>query len=256
MPSSGEGRDGVAAVKLVSAETRHARRTRRRSRNAEPIEGWRRRLSLWWNALFVDHQILRWFFLNRHRLGERAWRSAQPSPGQIRWFARQGVRTVVNLRGESEFGTYPLEREACARAGLAYAEAKLRSRELPSRGALLEIAALLDRIAYPALFHCKSGADRAGLMSALYLLLREGATPTQARRQLSLRYLHFAGSRTGILGHMIDAYAADHAAAAAQGAALPFLEWVRRRYDPAALTASFHSTRTQRFIADWLLRRE
>jgi protein tyrosine phosphatase (PTP) superfamily phosphohydrolase (DUF442 family) len=243
-------------VKLVSAETRHDRRARRRARNLKPIAGWTQRLRLWLNALFVDHQILRWFYLNRHRLGREAWRSAQPSPGQIRWFARRGVRTVVNLRGESEFGTYPLEREACSRAGLAYVEAKLRSRELPSRGALLEIAATLDRIAYPALFHCKSGADRAGLMSALYLMLREGATPEVARRQLSLRYLHFAGSRTGILGHMVDAYAADRRDAAAGGEALPFLAWVRTRYDPAAITASFHSTRMQRFVSDWLLRRE
>jgi protein tyrosine phosphatase (PTP) superfamily phosphohydrolase (DUF442 family) len=243
-------------VKLVSAETRHARRARQRARNLKPITGLWQRLCLWTNALLVDHQVLRWFYLNRHRLGREAWRSAQPSPGQIRWFARRGVRTVVNLRGESEFGTYPLEREACARAKLAYVEAKLRSRELPSRGALLEIAAMLDRIAYPALFHCKSGADRAGLMGALYLMLREGATPEIARRQLSLRYLHFAGSRTGILGHVIDAYAADWRDAAARGEALPFVAWVRTRYDPAAITASFRSTRTQRFISDWLLRRE
>jgi protein tyrosine/serine phosphatase len=256
MPGPGCGGSGDLVVKLVSAETRQARRARRRARNLKPIEGLGRRLGLWLNALFVDHQILRWFFLNRHRLGREAWRSAQPSPGQIRWFVRQGVRTVVNLRGESEFGTYPLEREACERAKVAYVEAKLRSRELPSRGALLEIAAMLDRIAYPALFHCKSGADRAGLMSALYLMLREGAGPEDARRQLSLRYLHFAGSRTGILGHMIDAYAADRRAAAARGQALAFLCWVRTVYDPAAIAASFHSTRTQRFISDWLLRRE
>jgi protein tyrosine/serine phosphatase len=115
---------------------------------------------------------------------------------------------------------------------------------------------MLDRIAYPALFHCKSGADRAGLMSALYLMLREGAGPEVARRQLSLRYLHFAGSRTGVLGHMIDAYAADRRASAARGEPLPFIAWARTAYDPAAITASFKSTRAQRFISDWLLRRE
>jgi protein tyrosine/serine phosphatase len=37
------------------------------------------------------------------------------------------------------------------------------------------------------LIHRKSGADRAGLMSALYLDLKEGVPMAQAKRQLSLR---------------------------------------------------------------------
>ncbi len=35
--------------------------------------------------------------------------------------------------------------------------------------------ALFDRIEYPALFHCKSGADRVGLMAALYLFFKEAS---------------------------------------------------------------------------------
>jgi len=237
-------------------ERRAARRARRRSRNLRPIVGWRRRLRLWIDALFVDHQILRLVYLNRHRLGREAWRSGQPAPHQIRRLARQGLRTLVNLRGESEFGTYPLAREACAEAGGAHVEAKLRSRELPSPNTVLHLARLLEAIDYPALFHCKSGADRAGLMSALYLLIREDATPAQARAQLSLRFLHFGGARTGVLGAMIDAYARDRAAAEARGAALPFLDWVRDGYDPAAITAAFDAGRGASFLVDRLLRRE
>ncbi len=237
-------------------ERRAARRARRRLRNLQPIVTWRQRLRLWVNALFVDHQILRLFYLNRHRLGREAWRSAQPAPHQIRWFARRGVRTVVNLRGESEFGTYPLAREACAAEGIAFVEAKLRSRELPSPNAVLHLARLLEAIEYPALFHCKSGADRAGLMGALYLLIREDATPARARAQLSLRFLHFAGSRTGVLGAMIDAYGRDRAAAEARGAALPFLDWVRDGYDPEAIAATFKGRYASRLFVDRILRRE
>ena len=39
--------------------------------------------------------------------------------------------------------------------------------------------------------HCKSGADRAGLMSALYLILNQDVSVDKAKNQLSLKYLHF-----------------------------------------------------------------
>ena len=36
----------------------------------------------------------------RHRIGTGlVWRSAQPTPHQLAWFKRQGVRTVISLRG-------------------------------------------------------------------------------------------------------------------------------------------------------------
>ena len=38
--------------------------------------------------------------------------------------------------------------------------------------------------------HCKSGADRAGLMSALYLILNQNVPVDKAKDQLSFKYLH------------------------------------------------------------------
>jgi hypothetical protein len=58
-----------------------------------------RRAMAYVDMLLVDHGIFRLGYLNLHRLGDRAWRSAQPAPYQIRSLARQGLRTIVNLRG-------------------------------------------------------------------------------------------------------------------------------------------------------------
>ena len=52
--------------------------------------------------LFVDHGIFRLVYPNSHRLSDKAWRSAQPAPHQIRRFAKAGIRTIVNLRGERD----------------------------------------------------------------------------------------------------------------------------------------------------------
>ena len=54
--------------------------------------------------LLTDHGVFRLVYLNRHRVCERLWRSAQPAPHQIAWFAAQGVNTIVNLRGAREHG--------------------------------------------------------------------------------------------------------------------------------------------------------
>ena len=43
---------------------------------------------------------------------------------------------------------------------------------------------------YPLLIHCKSGADRTGLASALYLMIRRGVPPEQAEDAFTLEHGH------------------------------------------------------------------
>ena len=153
---------------------------------------WMRRLfgPLAWYAdmLLIDHGIFRLIYVNRHRLSHEAWRSAQPAPHHIRALRRRGLRTIVNLRGERLCGSYWLEEAVCERKGIRLVNFQLRSRAAPTREEIRAARDLLARIEYPVLLHCKSGADRVGLMSALYQLFREGAPPAEAKRELSLRY--------------------------------------------------------------------
>lgn len=56
---------------------------------------------------------------------------------------------------------------------------------------MTEILAILQDAPKPVLVHCQSGSDRAGLVTALYLLSR-GEDPATAEQALSLwRYGHF-----------------------------------------------------------------
>ena len=79
--------------------------------------------------VFVDHGIFRIIYLNRHRVTDVFWRAAQPTPGQIAAAGKDGIKTIVNLRGGREYGSWPLEKEACEANGLVLAEFVLRSRE-------------------------------------------------------------------------------------------------------------------------------
>ena len=203
------------------------------------------------DMLVFDHGLLRKAWPNEHRVAEGVIRSNQPDPARIHRLARQGVKAVLNLRGATEYGSYLLEREACAAAGIELVDFKLSSRTLPTRAEILALDALFARLPKPFLLHCKSGADRAGFAAALYLLLRGGASVDEARDQLSWRYLHVRSAATGVLHAMLDRYAADTAEAA-----VPFRTWVEERYDPAALTAAYKSSAVSDIVVDRVLGRE
>ena len=226
------------------------RRARRVARWQRPLETRWDRLRAWTNMLVVDHGLFRYAYLNLHPVGERAWRSAQPAPHHIRAFARRGGRSVVSLRGGQFFGSLPLEREACARSGLAFHNFVLRSRSLPSRDELRAAMRLFETLDYPVLFHCKSGADRAGFMAALYLVLAEGRPVAEARRQLSWRFGHVRHGPTGVLDAFFDAYERE------TRGRVPLAEWIERGYDREGVIRSHRATRLGRLLSDRLLRRE
>lgn len=247
---------------LTLAPPRSPDEARRQARRRAAAERWDaaldtpwRRLRAWVSMLAADHGILRLVYLNLHPVGRAAFRAAQPAPHQIARAARRhGIRTVISLRGGVLFGSYPLEREACARLGLDFRRAVLRSRDLPSPAELAALLALIRSVPTPVLFHCKSGADRAGFMAALWLVAVENRPVAEAARQLSWRFGHLSRGPTGIL----DAFFAEAAAAEARG--IPFDAWAADHYDPDAIRAGFAASGRGRGAAAWitdrLLRRE
>jgi protein tyrosine phosphatase (PTP) superfamily phosphohydrolase (DUF442 family) len=203
------------------------------------------------DMLFVDHGIFRLLYANCHRISDKAWRSAQPAPHHIRRFAQVGIRTVVNLRGPRECGSYWLEQEACARHGLKLVNFQVRSRAAPSREELKEAKRLFEEIEYPMLMHCKSGADRAGLMSVLYRYLQEGVPLNEAKSELSLKYGHIRQADTGILDYFFEKYLEDSGKRP-----IAFFEWVETVYDPDELKRTFHSKGWANRLVDSVLQRE
>lgn len=214
-----------------------------------------------WRSLWLeDHGFLRKIHRNEHWISDEMVRSAQPSPQDIRNWAERGLKTIINLRGlrnnERQPGYWHLEREACREAGIEMIDLRAYSREAPKPEFILEIDDLFRRIQYPALMHCKSGADRAGLGAFLYKFLKQEAPLDEAREQLSLRFGHIKGGKTGVLDHFIDSYEQ----VARQDGVTPgrahFLDWVKTDYDRDAIKASFEPQALGSFLTETLLRRE
>src|SRR3954468_6851757 len=216
-----------------------------------PLDGRMDRVRAWTSMLLVDHGVFRVVHQNLHRVSPRLWRSGQPLPHQLGALAAKGVRTIVNLRGGREYGSWPLEKDACARHGLELVDFVVRSREAPSREMLLSSKAFFDNLAYPALVHCKSGADRAGFFAGLYLMVHEGRPVADALAQLAPKYGHFRFAKVGILDAFFVAYRTE-----GEPKGLSLLEWVERGYDPEALARDFRPRFWSELVADRIMRRE
>ena len=122
------------------------------------------------------------------------YRSAQLTPDQMSIYVRRyNIRTVINLRGENLGQSwYDSEVEASQRLGIAHVDFRMSaSRELTPERAK-ELVTLMAKSEKPLLIHCKDGADRTGLASALYLAVVEKEDPTAAAEQLSIRHGHLS----------------------------------------------------------------
>jgi protein tyrosine phosphatase (PTP) superfamily phosphohydrolase (DUF442 family) len=216
-----------------------------------PITSPETRRAAWIDSLFVDHAIFRTVWDNFFPvIPGKLYRCNHPTPGRLARLAeRLHLRTLVNLRGHRSCGSDALSREAAQRLGLDHIDMAFESRGAPHRDRIMRFHAVYSAMKTPALMHCKSGADRAGLAAGLAILF-EGGTAAQALGQLSWRYGHFSRSRTGIL----DAFFIHFATVAERKK--PFLDWVRDDYDEAALRESFRAHGLSSFVTDRVLRRE
>ncbi len=101
--------------------------------------------------------------------------------------------------------------------------------------------------------HCKSGADRAGVMAVLYM---HSALACRSRRpfeQLSMwKYLRVTQGRTGMLDFSSRPTSKETAETGK-----PFIDWVNEDYDPARSESVFPiSSWWANILVDRILRRE
>jgi protein tyrosine/serine phosphatase len=204
------------------------------------------------DLIWTDHGFLRARFSNFHWIepGVMA-RANQPSPRAIERYAEAGFNTIIYLRGPSVTGYYALECEACARHGVALVDARMHSREPPKVEQIFRAKEIFETIQYPALMHCKSGADRAGVMAVLYKHFKMGLPIEQAVEQLGLKYLHVKQGKTGMLDFFFATYLEE-----TKESGKPFLQWVLDDYDQKKVKAAFISAWWANILVDRILRRE
>jgi len=202
-------------------------------------------------ALWGDHGFLRLRVRNRHDLGGGMYRENQPNVKRIELWAQEGIKTVINLRGQSPKGFYLLEREACEKHGLALYNFRSFSRDTHSVYKLRAVRELFDMIEYPAIMHCKSGSDRTGFMGVLYKHFKMGEPIEKAVEQLSLKYGHIKSGKTGMLDFFFDDYLAYNSKSP-----IEFMDWVETVYDRDDVKARFKAGKVGSVVTENILGRE
>ncbi|MCL3880756.1 tyrosine-protein phosphatase [Marivita sp. GX14005] len=214
-----------------------AERRLRRSFGKDITDPAQRRWSRFHYHVF-DHAFLRTFWTNFFQIAPGVYRSNQPTHARFARYKAMGIHTVVNLRGEDKYAHYLFEKETCEALGLTLLNAKLWARNAASRKRIVHVIDTLRQADKPLVFHCKSGADRAGFVAAMYLMVFENQPVEVARKQLSLKYIHLDFTATGVQDYILKVYAARNARAP-----IGFEEWIRTEYDAKAIQAAFEARR-------------
>jgi len=127
-------------------------------------------------------------------LAGELYRSNQPSAEQLALYVKQhSIKTVINLRGENDGSTWYKDEVSESKAlGVHHVDFAMSARETLSMDKAEALVEIMRTSPKPILIHCRSGSDRTGLASAIYLGKIAGVDPETAEKQLSIRYGHLS----------------------------------------------------------------
>ena len=122
----------------------------------------------------------------------KIYRSAQLDADSLTQLVHEhGIKSVLNLRGSNAVSWYNVETNTSHQLGLEHFDFALSAGQEVKDAEMDQILATIEKAPKPMLIHCKSGADRTGLVGALYLYKFEGQTAESADRELTLLCGHF-----------------------------------------------------------------
>ncbi len=123
---------------------------------------------------------------NLGALSSTLYRGAQPSQQGFRTLARDGIKTVINLRPEEQW-----EKPMVQAAGMKYVFLPLPPLGEPTmQQATRFLGIVTDPAAGKVFFHCQHGSDRTGAMAAAYRIAVDGWSADQAIAEMPRYHLH------------------------------------------------------------------
>jgi protein tyrosine/serine phosphatase len=118
---------------------------------------------------------------NFHRVGEHIYRGGQPKDGGLKKLSELGIRTIINLRGESD--DTRAEGIEAKSLGMEYFNIPMSSAGRPTDDQVrrvLEIIEGKEKENAPVFVHCRRGSDRTGAIIAVFRIKHDGWTADRA----------------------------------------------------------------------------
>jgi tyrosine-protein phosphatase SIW14 len=145
---------------------------------------------------------------NFHQVNQGLYRGAQPREGGFRQLATRGIKTILNLRTADE--RERAEAVEARAAGLGYFNIAMEGLDRPTHEQIESALKIINDTAnQPVFVHCKRGADRTGMVIAIYRITRDGWSTEEALREAKRYGLSFFQFR---MKDYIKDYGRDHVA--------------------------------------------
>lgn len=140
---------------------------------------------------------------NFARIDGFVYRGAQPKSYAFSELKNAGIGVVVDLRNEK--GEIAKERDEVQALGMRFVSIPWKGTGEPSREEVISFLSLLHEANGEKIFvHCRRGADRTGVMIALYRITFDGWTTEQAVQEM--HEFHYAGLFLPNLARFVRAY--------------------------------------------------
>ncbi len=134
---------------------------------------------------------------NFHKVDDDFYRSAQLYSFNLPYYINKyGIKTILNLRGKSDETWYIDEVKISKDLNVTHIDYGIPDRKKIPIKKMQDIVEIIKNAKKPLLVHCKAGADRTSLVSALYLY--DIKKDKDAKDAISILYGHFPyfGSKT------------------------------------------------------------
>jgi protein tyrosine/serine phosphatase len=116
---------------------------------------------------------------NLHQVTPTLYRGAQPTAVGMRELKAMGIKTVVNLR------SFNSDRDKLRDTGLAYEHIYMKAWHPEREDIIRFLQITTDNNRTPVFVHCQHGADRTGLMCAVYRVAVCNWTKAEAIREMT-----------------------------------------------------------------------
>ena len=111
---------------------------------------------------------------NFQKVNDHVFRGGQPSADGFRELAERGIKTVIDLRQIGEHSQAD-EQKIVTGLGMRYVSIPMAGMSTPKDDQVTAALALLNDTANgPVFVHCKRGADRTGMVIAVYRISQDG----------------------------------------------------------------------------------
>jgi protein tyrosine/serine phosphatase len=112
---------------------------------------------------------------NLYKITDNLYRSQQPTEAGFKALKKNlGIKTVINLRA------FHSDKEKLSGLGLLNEALSVKTWHIEDEDVVKVLSILRKKENGPFLIHCQHGADRTGLMSAMYRIVEQGWTKEDA----------------------------------------------------------------------------